>query len=267
MNKKTNNEFVEKLKSELTKDKNVKAIILYGSYVSGKADKKSDLDIVVFVDERNYEKSLIEISEKTYDIFKEFFSLFPSLNIWKTKNSQKILPHYVTCFDLENIKVIYDKINFTENLKKASKKIGKSYTREKLRNGKFFWYDKNKEFTKIIKESSFRKYESLKKYANIAFKNKDFESSIELNYKASWFLITSLMESKGIHAKGKNDYFFVDREDYFKSKKHFNTSLKKYYALLNIRKSTIPFNKNINKTKAKNAKKIREFLENKYKSL
>lgn len=261
------NLFVEKLKKELIKNSEVCAIVLYGSFVSKKANKSSDLDLIIFVNDFVHSKLIGLISRKAYKLFLEYsINLFPSINIWKKSDSKIIVPYYLTCLDLENIRVIYDKINFKNILKSASKELNTNYLKRGLKNDKLFWFDEKGSYTKLLGKYSFRKYLSLKKYADLALKNKDYDATIELNYKSSTFLLSSFLENKGIHLKGKNDSFFLDKEFLrFSKLEEFKQFLENYYVLLNIRKSTIPFNKNINKKIAEKSKLIRIELEKIYK--
>jgi len=209
-----------------------------------------------------YEKLIKELSRKIYNLFiKDKPNLFPSINIWKEKDSKTILPYYLTGLDLKNIRVIYDEIRFKERLELASKRLNKTYLRKDLLNNKRFWQDMTKESTKTIANFSLRKYNYLKKYADLALKEGDFDVAIELNYKSASFLLTSFLESKGIHIKGKNDSYFLRG---LSEHKDLSLFLGNYYFLLNMRKSTIPFNKNISKKLAVEAKKIRIELEKIY---
>lgn len=257
-----NYKFVEELKKELIKNREIKAIIVYGSFVSKKTTKSSDIDIIIFVEDKKYEKLIIKISQEIYDLFLKYNpSLFPSINIWRKSDSNIMLPYYLTCLDLKNINVVYDKINFKKNLKSASTKLGKDYLRKELKNGKIFWYDRTRTHTKFIGDFSFKKYNFLKKYADIALKNKDYDATIELNYKSTTFLLTSFLELKGIHLKGKNDSYFLN---HLKFSEDINLFLKNYYVILNLRKSSIPFNEKISKDLANKSRKIRDDLEKIY---
>ncbi len=260
--KNKNDKFVERLKYELAKIDDVKSIILYGSSVSKKTNKNSDIDLIVFLRDCKYDTLIKDLSKKIYNLFLEYDPhLFPSVNFWKESDSKIILPYYLTCLDLQNIKIIYDKINFKDRLRIASKRLNKSYLRKDLTNDKKFWLDIRKESTNFISHFSLKKYNSLKKYADIALKNRDYDTVGELNYKSSSFLLTSFLEGKGIHIKGKNDSYFLPK---LNKDKVLGPFLERYYVLLNIRKSSIPFNNNICRKLALDSKKIRIELEKIY---
>jgi len=264
--------FIDEISKELLKKFRINSILVYGSYVSKKSKKGSDLDIIIFSEYTNISKNIKKISEIVINKFLKENNgglLLPSLNIWSNKDIKVTLPYYLVCLSNKSLRIVYDDGSFKEEIERCRDflKSGKFMEKE-LEDGRTFWVDLSKEKTLVLADFFYRKYTLTKKYATHAFKKKDYVSCIELCYKGAFYLIYSVFENLGIHIKEKTDAYFINKNLFEKKKREKIFLILNSYFILNAYKKSIhPFLRNSSKDSAKTCMSLLKKIEMEKRSL